>query len=353
MQVHFINVGYGEAILITKDDFVILIDGGTNRREEYNNPGCIRVEEYIKRQCISKIDIVIITHMHDDHIGGIENVVNAFDVGEVWINVKPKVSPGDIGERFRELVKGNLSGTLFRNALNSYSHIVSECEKKGIPVTEKGSTSGKIFLEEGFSIEILSPDPHTQKDTAALFDSLFLEKDMEKAEKLFYDIDRNGNQTSIALRVEDGKTAVLLSGDKTHGWDEIYKRHKENLNSQILKITHHGQLDGMPEAMLSAAKPDHIVICASGDRRFNSAHPDVIKRANTFLKDNNKDGGVYVTGLLDRDAGCPDCFADSMSCNTGGQDRNAEEATGLTGIVFDCKGETGEISLCCTNPRIL
>lgn len=323
MRIHFINVGYGEAILVTKDDFTMLIDGGTNRPEEYERLGCIRVEEYIKKQQISKIHVMMITHIHDDHIGGLENVVKAFDIGEVWINAKPEAAPGDIARRFLPLVEGNLSGTLFRNALEGYTNIIEECRKKDILIVEKGRSSGKIFLGEGFFVELLSPDSSVQQETVAAFDRLFSEKDMEKAEELFYDIDRKGNQTSIALRIEDGKTAVLLSGDKTKGWEALYEDYGENLSSQILKITHHGQLDGMPEAMLAAAKPTHIVICASRDRRFNSAHPEIIQRAYAFLAAAGKRGRVYVTGCLDCDM---------------------EEEKAIESVVFHCDERTGEIT---------
>lgn len=91
MQIHFINVGYGEAILIKRDGFIILIDGGTNRAEEYDNPGCIRVSDYLKQTGFSRIDLVIVTHIHDDHIGGIPEVIKNFPVSSVWINLKPAV----------------------------------------------------------------------------------------------------------------------------------------------------------------------------------------------------------------------------------------------------------------------
>lgn len=323
MRVHFINVGYGEAILVTKDDFVLLIDGGTNRQEEYNNFACIRVEEYIKKQHISKVDIVIITHIHDDHIGGLENVVKAFDIGEIWINVKPDMEPGDIAQRFLPLVEGNISGTLFRNALEGYTNILAECNKRKIPILEKGSACGQIPLKNGLIAKILWPEATLQRETAELFNRLFLEQDMKKAEELFYHIDRNGNQTSTALQIEDGKSSVLLSGDKTKGWEDLYQIHKEELNSQVLKITHHGQLDGMPEAMLEAAKPTHIVVCASRDRRFNSAHPEVIQRAYLFLQESHKGGKVHVTGCLDREL---------------------EEEKPIQAVVFQCEGETGDVS---------
>jgi len=298
MQVHFINVGYGEAILVTRGDFVMLIDGGTNRNEEYENPGCIRVEEYLKKIGIMKVDIIIITHIHDDHIGGIVNIIKEFSVSEVWINVKPGVHPKDVAERLKPDVEKNLSGILFRNALESYTYIFQECENRGIPIIEKGSVDEIIPLGTGLSAQILSPNKEIQNKTAKGFNLLFLERDINKAKELFCELDTIGNKTSISLRVAAGKASVLLTGDQVDGWDEIYKKYGDGLKSQILKITHHGQIDGMPESMVKLAQPENFVICSSIDRRFNSAHPSIIDRANAYLKETNKKGSVYITGCL-------------------------------------------------------
>jgi beta-lactamase superfamily II metal-dependent hydrolase len=53
----------------------------------------------------------------------------------------------------------------------------------------------------------------------------------------------------------------------------------------------------MPQAMLDISNPKYIVVCSSADRRFNSAHPSVIERAQEHLLHNHKKGGIYVTGL--------------------------------------------------------
>jgi len=323
MQVHFANVGYGEAILITRDDFAMLIDGGTDREQEYKNRGCIRIDEYLRKIGVSKVDVVIITHMHDDHIGGIVRVLKNFRVSEVWINVKPKESPCDIVKRLETVVDGNPSGILFRNALKSYAGLMLECEKRGIPVLQRGSADGRIQLGDGFFVELLSPNAILQNETAESFDCLFIERDVEKAERLFYRLDASANSTSISLRLEAGKTAVLLTGDKVDGWDYIYEKYGSRLKSQILKVTHHGQIDGMPEAMLKASEPEFFVVCASVDRRYNSAHPTVIERANEYLKKVNKKGKVYVTGCLGGNG-----FGDTEIC----------------AVSFLCNESTGEIT---------
>jgi competence protein ComEC len=339
MQVHFINVGYGEAILIIRNDFTILVDGGTNRTEEYNNPGCIRVSDYLKKIGVSRVDLIIVTHIHDDHIGGIPEVVKSFPVSRIWINLKPGLPDLKKINQLESVIDGNLSGVLFRNALESYADLLAECERRGIPVEQKGSGDGFLPLDGGGCLELLAPDYGLQAEMLDAFKMLDLKLALDKgghdAETLFYEIDKRGNSSSIALRIRAGKTGVLLSGDKVDGWEEIHKKYGNKLESQILKLTHHGQADGMPQAMLEAAQPDIFVICASIDRRFNSAHPAIIERAGAYLRERSKFGGVYITGdLRPGDTGCTQPEAAGES--------GAEKQ--YCAVCFYCDENTGKIT---------
>lgn len=148
------------------------------------------------------------------------------------------------------------------------------------------------------------------------------EKNPERSEAMFYQIDKEANRSSISLRIKAGKASVLLSGDKVDEWETVLDRYADHLESQILKITHHGQIDGLPQAMIEVARPDHFVICSSADRRFNSAHPEVISRARSYLGENRKRGGVYITGCLEIEF-----LTEKQIC----------------AVCFDCDEETGEI----------
>lgn len=78
LRVHFIDVGQGDSILIqTPSGITALIDGG-------NQDGMALA--YLQRQGISQIDVMIATHPHADHIGGLIEVMNAMPVGQIWTN---------------------------------------------------------------------------------------------------------------------------------------------------------------------------------------------------------------------------------------------------------------------------
>ena len=299
MRVHFVNVGYGEAILVEKDGWSLLVDGGTNRVNEYKAPGCIRITEYLKRAGLSRIDLIIVTHIHDDHIGGIPEVLKHFAVSEVLMGFLPPVPDLNKIESFESIQQGNSSGQLFKNALECYAELLTECKKQNIPIRQRSYKEGHFSPIPGLTLEVLSPDCAQEVEMLAAYHSLCEEEEISEAEMLFYKIDRKGNNSSIVLRISAGKTAVLLTSDKTDGWEEIWDKYGVNLKSGILKVSHHGQVDGLSDAMIRVCEPDHFVICASADRRFNSAHPEIIRRIEKYLLQKQTAGGVYVTGCLE------------------------------------------------------
>src|SRR5699024_344347 len=77
LRVHFIDVGQGDSILMETEDTVVLIDAGDWTGDE--------VVPYLEAQGISKIDLAVGTHEHADHIGQLDEVINHFDVSEVWM----------------------------------------------------------------------------------------------------------------------------------------------------------------------------------------------------------------------------------------------------------------------------
>lgn len=76
----FVNVGYGEAILLQRGSFTALIDGGAGDPREYENSttGRIRVIDYLRKRKISHLDLLVATHIHEDHVSGLVPVDRKF-----------------------------------------------------------------------------------------------------------------------------------------------------------------------------------------------------------------------------------------------------------------------------------
>jgi competence protein ComEC len=95
LEVYFIDVGQADSILIkTHDGKVMLIDAGNNADSSF-------ITGYLKQQKISRIDILVGTHPHEDHIGGLDAVIQNFDIGEFYMPKKLKTSQtfdGNYGE---------------------------------------------------------------------------------------------------------------------------------------------------------------------------------------------------------------------------------------------------------------
>ena len=82
IEVHFIDVGQGDSVFIRQGDFSMLIDAGENVYGQV-------VVDYLREEGIEKLDYIIGTHPHSDHIGGLDDVINSFDIGKV---IMPKVT---------------------------------------------------------------------------------------------------------------------------------------------------------------------------------------------------------------------------------------------------------------------
>ena len=83
------------------------------------------------------------------------------------------------------------------------------------------------------------------------------------------------NNVSLMLRFDYGKTRILLPGDTNkNGFEGIPK---EELRADLYKVGHHGQIDGADKTLLDAIRPKAVVCCASSDRLYNSAHPELLR----------------------------------------------------------------------------
>ena len=209
LEVHFIDVGQGEAILIrSPSNEAILIDAGPL------SSGYV-VMHYLTKLNIKKIDTMIVTHMHQDHAGGLFHFLPQLQVGTIFDN-GADLSGNDIYEAYLTMVRN-------------------------LEIPRKTLKFGSRLQFTDLILDVVSP---TGK------------------------LSGNMNEDSIVMRLRYGDTHFLLAADLTKKGEEKLMEKGIDLESHVLKIGHHGACDATSVAFLDAVRPDIAVVTVSKENRF-------------------------------------------------------------------------------------
>ncbi len=223
LEVTFLDVGQGDAILIeTPKEQNILIDGGEG-------------QQIIKRLgeelawWDKKIDLMILTHPHSDHVGGLVDVLKRYTVSKV----------------------------LYTGATHSSPDYIAWLE---------------AIKEKNISLKIVN---HPQK--IQLGENLFLEIIFPKEQN---DIDErtNLNNSSIVVKLVYGQNSFLLTGDAEMEVEKKLLANRDGLKADVLKVGHHGSNTSSMDIFLQAVQPSYAVIEVGENNSFGHPSPRVIKR---------------------------------------------------------------------------
>ena len=240
LHVTFFDVGQGDAIFIeTPRGRQMVIDGGASPLLMTRLLG-ERMRFYDRR-----IDIVVATHPHDDHIGGLAQVLERYDADMVL-------------ERRIEYESATYE---------AWARAVREEEAQGARVLE--ARAGQVIaLDEDVSLEVLGPPITLPSGT---------ESDADNA--------------SLVLRLVYGKVSVLLTGDIFAAAERALLEGGAALESDVLKVPHHGSASSSTAEFLSAVSPAAAVILVGADNRFGHPDDDVLRRLEGFVGA----AGLYMT----------------------------------------------------------
>jgi competence protein ComEC len=236
LEVRFLDVGQADSILIRVGDSSMLIDAGNNNDGE----GLVA---YLKNLGITRLEAVIGTHPHEDHIGGLDKVVAAFDVGRIYL---PKVS----------------------NNTETFEDLLDAVAAKGLKVTSP--TVGTTFSLGDAQFMVLSP-------SASTYDSL--------------------NLYSIVLRMTYGSRTFLFCADSESGNESEMLASGLPLSADVLKVGHHGSTSSSTVAFLTAVAPRFAVISVGHDNSYD--HPaqqtlDRLSAVGATVYRTDEDGTVVV-----------------------------------------------------------
>ena len=285
MKMTCINVGYGDSLLFEWNDSVMLIDGGSALESEFaDSPARIRSADYLRKRHIDRIDTLIITHIHEDHVCGLAALFDEAEIKQVYIPFPPELfrdrSIPDAEKDAPENVR------LFARSLKDFTKIMETCRVRKIPVKE--ISAGEVLnCAGGAQLFVLGPN---EKDKEAFLSGLrdFFGASEEKRQKvLFPYLDSLSNSASLLLKFSYKDVRMLLCADNCPShWDKKYFSLLKDVT--VLKLPHHGQRDCVDEEIAKLMPLQYVLTTASSDRRHNSANPEVYKILTKLFENNEK-----------------------------------------------------------------
>ncbi|MBS4205284.1 MBL fold metallo-hydrolase [Bacillus sp. FJAT-49754] len=224
MVVHFIDVGQGDSIYIkTPAGENILIDAGNKAKGH-------QVVAYLKKQKVKTIDIMVATHPDADHIGGLDEVLDAFVVKNIYA---PKVSH---------------TTQAYRDFLNAVKR-----EKRTIKTAKSGV---KLPLKDtSVTAKFIAPvNTYTKSDL---------------------------NNWSAVLHIKYNKNTFLFTGDAEDKSEKDMISKKVLSKVDVLKVSHHGAKGATSKEFLNIVKPKYAVISVGKGNRYNHPTSETLNRLNT------------------------------------------------------------------------
>lgn len=320
MELYFLSVGYGEAIVLLDGGRCLVIDGGPGCGDAaYREPGTIRLPDFLRQQGVREIDLMLCTHLHNDHLSGLADAAEQFPVREFWVNCWPQADVSAAIEAARPALADDLSLRLFTTGLEHFARLRRALDAQGTRVRERAASPDFEPLWPGCAIRLFGMDEERLAQRRAQFEAFCRESGPAAQRDAMRAFDKDENACSLACCLDLGGWRAMLTGDLCSGW-EARCAAPDFPRSALLKLTHHGQRDGMPQCLVDACDPQAFVLCADAARTFRSACDEVQARAKDYLSSRGRPAQVYTTGLLagafGQQDGQPPC---ALRC--GGGDR--------------------------------
>ena len=218
LNMDFIYVGEGDSIFIHPPGGAnILVDVGSQKGGDY-------VASFLKRRGVNRIDFLFLTHPDIDHWGGVEDLLDTFDIGEVFINGQKTDDEG-------------------------YNLLLLNLREIGVPVRSV-SVGDKIYIGDSLIFSILNPPSYR-----------YFEKD---------------NNNSIVIGLRYGNSSAVLTGDLEAKGERYLIDHHLLSHYDILKVAHHGSKSSTTPSFLDAITP-YCAVISVGKNRYRHPSKKVVK----------------------------------------------------------------------------
>ena len=232
LEIYFFDVGQADSILIKENDKTVLIDAGND--EDGDN-----LVDYIKNDIgLDHINIIVGTHPHEDHVGGLDSIINSFKVDKIYL---PNII--NTTKNFEDLL----------DSVNNNNLKIS--------IPKIGDT---------FNLDDM------------MFEVVYVDKDQY-----------NLNDSSIVLRLDYFKTSYLFMGDASSKVEN--KILDKNIDVDLLKVGHHGSNYSTSSKFLNKVSPKYAIIEVGKNNDYNHPSVSTLKRLeneNVLVYRTDKDGTI-------------------------------------------------------------
>ncbi len=253
LELTVLDVGQGDSLFLSfPHGRTMLVDGGGEIGTFHSggmrsgiDVGEDVVSPFLWSRGLKKIDVVALTHAHEDHLGGLPAIFENFHVGEFWVG--------------RDIQSAE------------YRQVLASARAHGVLI--RHLKQGDSFSEDGVSGNILWPDDLSEGRSAK-------------------------NDDSLVMRLTDGAESFLLAGDIERPSERRILAEDQDVGVNFLKIAHHGSKTSTTDAFLSAAHPAFAAVSVGRDNTFGHPSPEVTERleaAGVRVYRTDQDGAITAS----------------------------------------------------------
>lgn len=223
LNISYLDVGQGDAAYIRVNDFDILIDAGPRSESD-------KLMKQLEEKNIDDFEIVIATHPHEDHIGGMGDVFKKYDVESFYM---PKVT----------------------HTTQTFKYMVEAVKREGIKIQT---------IKEGMSFDLGS---------GAKFDVY----------SPMYESYEEFNDYSPVMKLTFGETKFIFTGDaEAHVEEEVVAKYPNDLEADVLKFGHHGSSTSSIDEFVKSVSPKYGIISCGVDNKYGHPHRETLEKIKKY-----------------------------------------------------------------------
>ena len=222
LEIRYLDVGQGDcSLILLPDGKNVLIDAGPDSSADY-------VVEYLKNEKIDKIDYLIATHPHEDHIGGMDEVINNFEIGRVYA---PKIEENGGST---EVSDGEPSASAAVTT-KTYEDFLKAVSDKGLKIIN-GKCGTHVYFSLSLTIDIIAPNSTYYSDI---------------------------NNYSLVVQMKYAQHSFLFMGDAENYSEQEILDGDYDIKANVIKI--------------EKVDPDYAIISCGKDNRYGHPHAETLK----------------------------------------------------------------------------